>query len=102
VSGIYDALSTNPRTKAELAERTGWTKRDVELAIQAARLDGAPIASSQDGYWLTLSPQTIRECAERLRHRIRSQYRTWRALRSTARRLDGVELERLWSDVEAA
>jgi len=52
----------------------------VEAAIQAARLGGAPICSTGDGYWLG-TPAEVAACAARLRSRAITQMLTARALR---------------------
>lgn len=80
---ILDVLTREPQTKRVLAEKLGWTTRDVELAIQQARLDGAPICSTTDGYWLG-TPEEVAACARRLRHRAITQLLTARALRRAA------------------
>ena len=94
---VYTALTTTPRTKKELAARLGWSPREVEQAINEARLKGAPIVSDERGYRITVHASEVRACADRLRHRILVQARTERALRRCAQRLDGVEQERLWA-----
>lgn len=93
---ISPHLTTTPQTKAVLAEKSGYSIREVESLIQAARLDGVPIVSDGDGYWLARTPQELRECADRLRHRLVTQYQTVRALRRTARRLEGYAQTQLW------
>lgn len=83
---ITDHLSTTPRTKRELAERSGYSQRDVELLINAARQEGVPIVSSADGYWLG-TPAEVKACADRLRRRAGNQLVTARAMRRTASRM---------------
>jgi biotin operon repressor len=79
-------LTVTPQTKRQLAEKAGITQREVELLIQQARLEGAPICSNADGYWLGTAAE-VEECARRLRSRYIHQAITARALRRTARRL---------------
>jgi biotin operon repressor len=85
---------TSPRTKRQLADATGWNTRDVEAAIQQARLEGAPICSDERGYWLGTAEE-VRACADRLRRRYVTQAVTARALRRTARRLEAAQMS-LW------
>src|SRR5688572_14557323 len=93
---IHDLLRSAPQTKRVLAERAGTTSREVELAINALRLAGWPILSDSDGYRLSQDPQEVLACSQRLRRRAVNQYRTARALRSTARRMTAPQIE-LWS-----
>lgn len=94
---ISEHLTTQPQTKKVLAERSGYNEREVELLINVARLDGVPIVSNGDGYKLAQSPAELRECADRLQRRVVSQYLTLRALRRTARRLEGIAQRTLWA-----
>lgn len=94
---ISEFLTTTPQTKRLLAEKSGYDVREVETLIQMARIDGVPIVSDSDGYRLATSPEELRECADALARRLVSQYRTVRALRKTARRLEGIVQERLWA-----
>ena len=80
VGVITEVLRDTPLTKKALAEKLGTNTREVELLIQAARLEGAPILSGPDGYWISRDPQEIRKCAERLRERAITQMGTARAL----------------------
>lgn len=91
---ITDYLADSPRTKKDIAERSHLPIREVELLIQAARLEGAPILSSSEGYWLSRDPEEIRKCAERLRERAITQLETARALYKAADRTPLV----LWTD----
>jgi biotin operon repressor len=84
-------LTETPQTKRELASKMGCTTRDVELHIQAARLEGAPIVSNGDGYWLG-TPQEVADCARRLRRRAITQLLTARALRRAASRANELVL----------
>jgi hypothetical protein len=84
---ITDHLKPWPLTKKELAEASGYSLRDVELLIHAARLEGVPIISDSFGYWLTDDPEEVAACAKRLRSRYITQARTARALRLTSRRM---------------
>jgi biotin operon repressor len=81
---LLDALTTTPQVKRVLAEKLGVPTREVEALVQQARLDGVPIVSSSDGYWLG-TPAEVADCAERLRNRAIHQLLTARALRRAAR-----------------
>lgn len=84
---ISEWLTHDPQTKRQLAEKTGYSTRDVELLIQAARLEGVPICSNGDGYWLARNSAEIANCAARLRSRAAHQFVTARAMRRAAQRM---------------
>lgn len=84
---MIDLLTSDPQTKKVLAERLHTTTREIELMVNQARLEGAPILSGPDGYWLSRDPQEIRKCAERLRERAITQMGTARALYRAAEKL---------------
>lgn len=86
---ISPFLTGSPQTKRELADKSGYTIRDVELLIHAARLEGVPICSNTDGYWLSQDAAEVRQCADRLLHRLSVQAATAHALKATADRLEG-------------
>lgn len=94
MSYLLDALSATPQTKRVLASKLGTTTREVELAVNAARLDGLPVISSGDGYRLGASAAEVDACALRLRRRAINQLLTSRALRNTARRMAAKEHRR--------
>lgn len=94
---ISPFLTTTPQTKRELAEKSGYAVREVELLIHAARLEGVPIASDSRGYWLGTAAE-VEACARRLRSRYIHQAMTARAMRKTARRLAGFEQKELWDE----
>lgn len=79
-------------TLSELAERMGVSRREVEHAVQAARLAGEPIVTSQRGCWLSTDPDEVARAAESLNSRVVNQYRTVRAMRATARRMRAVDV----------
>lgn len=70
-----------------IAEALQTSRRSVELAVRALRLDGKPIASAGDGVWLTTDPAELIATFESLRGRVRSQMVTAWAVRQTARRM---------------
>ncbi len=88
-------LTQSPQTKRQLAEKSGFPIREVELLIHAARLEGLPIVSSGDGYWLG-TPAEVRACAERLRERALRQMETAAALKATAEAAEAVPLAFRW------
>ena len=83
---ISPFLTGSPQTKRELASKSGYSVRDVELLIHAARLEGVPIVSNSDGYWLGTAAEA-KSCADRLRARAIHQMETASALSKTAERL---------------
>lgn len=85
--GIVDLLTDRPQTKRLLAARAGCSTREVEAFIQEERLDGWPILSNSDGYWLSNDPAEIRKCAERLRSRALTQLQTAASLKEAADKL---------------
>jgi len=84
---ITDLLTDTPQTKKVLAEKLGTDSRSVEEMIQAARLEGAAILSSSEGYWVSHDPAEIRKCADRLRSRALTQLETAGALKEAAEKL---------------
>jgi hypothetical protein len=83
----------NARTYADLADDYGTTPRAVQAEVQERRLAGEPIASSEDGVWLTDDPAELLATFDALRRRVTSQMRTAWAVRSTARRLRADDYE---------
>lgn len=67
-------------TLSAIAERAGVSRREVEAAIQSARLAGVPLITSQKGVWRAESPVEARAMAERLRSRAVHQMETAQAL----------------------
>ena len=86
----------NARRKIDLAHSTGLPTRTVELEIQHLRLEGHPICSDENGYWLG-TVEEVEACARRLRSRYINQAMTARALRKTARRMAGYQQRELWA-----
>lgn len=81
---ISEFLTTTPQNKRVLAEKAGTSTREVELLIHAARLEGVPILSNSDGYYLARNAAEIRACAARLRSRALTQLETAGALDKAA------------------
>jgi biotin operon repressor len=92
---ILEALTNIPQNKRVLAEKLRTTTREVELAIQAARLEGHAILSNSGGYYLSTDPEEIRRCAERLRNRSLTQMKTASALWKSADKMPA----KLWPDL---
>jgi biotin operon repressor len=69
-----------------LAERLKLTRRQVEQAVQALRVDGVPVASGAEGIWLGDSAD-MAATAAMLLDRLRSQRVTLEAVQATAERL---------------
>jgi hypothetical protein len=98
VTTLLDALTLDPATKLELAEKLGLytatgkpDTRSVEALVQSYRLDGAAIVSGPTGYRLARDSAEIEECCRRLRIRAAHQFITARAMRRTAARIKAVE-----------
>ena len=96
MSSILEVLTAQPQTKAQLAEKMGWSTRDVEAEVNRCRLNGVPIVSNGDGYWLAQTPVEVMECYRWLRHRYLNQARTAWALKRAAARM---ARPTLWADL---
>lgn len=93
-------LRGTPTKIGVLAERLGIHRSIIEHAIEAARKEGVPVCSSQEGVWLGESEAEIRATADALAQRLVTQYQTVRALRQTARRMRGAQQTTLpWQEV---
>ena len=92
--------------QADMAFALGLSIRAVQSALQQLRLEGKPIYSEASGMRLAQTADEARACADALRRRLVSQYRTVRALRATARRMQEAEDSRanatLWDLIGAA
>ncbi|HEY4895866.1 MAG TPA: hypothetical protein VII01_07230 [Solirubrobacteraceae bacterium] len=85
-------LLTNASVKqADMAFVLGLSTRQVQECLQELRLAGHPILSDGDGIRTAQTADEARACADALRRRLRSQYRTYRALRNTARAMHRAE-----------
>lgn len=87
MTSILEALTAQSQNKRVLAEKMGWTTREVEMEIQRYRLEGIPILSDGDGYRMAQSAEEVQHCADRLRRRAANQFITARAMRRAARRM---------------
>lgn len=84
---VLRLLSNASVKQADIAFVLRLSIRQVQSALQQLRLEGKPILSDGDGIRLAQTADEARACAEALRRRLISQYRTYRALRATARRM---------------
>jgi biotin operon repressor len=91
---LLSVLTLDYQTKRVIAEKLRCSVREAELEINAARLSGAAILSSSDGYRLARTSSEVDACCRRLRIRAAHQFVTARALRSTARRMAAAEHRR--------
>ena len=94
-----ELVANLPATIAELAQWLRVPRRDIEKAIQEARLAGVPLVTDADGVRLAKDAAEAADCAARLRSRAISQLLTSRALRKTARRMREAEAQQptLWA-----
>lgn len=99
MSPVVDALARHGRwqTIAGLCADLGMSRRDVEAAIEAARLAGEPVIGSGEGVRYTTDPREVRAYAEDRRRRLVSIAKGTRQLLRTARRLEGSVQETLWA-----
>lgn len=77
-------------TLSAIADAAGVSRREVEQAIQQARLDGIPLITSGRGVWRAETAQEARSMAERLRSRAITQMTTAQALDRAADAMDRV------------
>lgn len=84
---VYEYLPTskeNAVTRDVLATRIGCNPRQITIAIRLERLDGKPIGSTSQGgsmgYWIMTKEEERQEVVRSLKHRIREQEKTLRAL----------------------
>lgn len=78
-------------TIGELAERMGFARRAIEQAVEALRVQGAPICTGPDGVWLTQDGEELLDQYRRLRARYIHQAVNARVLLRTAARFDKVQ-----------
>ena len=70
----------NAVTIDAIAEAAGVPRREVERAVQDARLAGFPVISGDRGLWVASSLQELVDQRERLRARARTQLVTARGI----------------------
>lgn len=59
-----------PRTQKELEALTGIDRRYIKQAIRDLRLEGLPICSGNEGYWIARSEDELNRTKARLWHEI--------------------------------
>lgn len=59
-----------PRTQKELEALTGIDRRYIKQAIRDLRLEGLPICSGNEGYWIARSEEELNRTKARLWHEI--------------------------------
>lgn len=69
-------------TLRDLTSATGANGRAIREAIRRMRLDGVPIVSGDNGYWISGSPGETRRFTRSMRSRAREIMRTARAVES--------------------
>ena len=86
------------RTIGELSESLKVSRREIEAAVQSARLDGVPIVSGSEGLWIASTAQEALEAAQALRRRAITQLVTARALRAAGKRMAAIRQPTLWEE----
>lgn len=59
-----------PRTQKELEALTGIDRRYIKQAIRDLRLEGLPICSGNEGYWIARNEEELSRTKARLWHEI--------------------------------
>ncbi len=99
---VLRLLGNASAKQADMAFVLGLSIRQVQSALQQLRLEGHPVFTSEDGVRLAQTADEARACSDALRRRLVSQYRTYKALRNTARRMRDEENRResltLWRE----
>lgn len=80
-------------TLGQLQEQLGTSRRQVERAIEALVLGGAPVVTGGDGAYLSTDARELAEAAKALQARAVTILRRARALRATARRHGAQQME---------
>jgi biotin operon repressor len=88
---VLRLLTSANTTQPDMAFVLGMSIRAIQASIVELRLAGHPVITSGDGVRLAQTADEARACADALRRRLVSQYRTVRALRATARRMQEAE-----------
>ena len=76
-----------PRTQKELEALTGIDRRYIKQAIRDLRLEGLPICSGNEGYWIARSEEELSRTKARLWHEINERILLVQAM--SARPLEG-------------
>lgn len=84
------------QTLGDLASVLRVPRRDVEAAVEALRLHGAPVIAGGEGVKLTASDMELAAYIQGRRLRTAAIHRGTMALRSTLRRMKHDEQKTLW------
>jgi biotin operon repressor len=87
------------QTIGDLAVVLRVPRRDVEAAVEALRLGGAPVIAGGEGVKLTTNAAELEAYIQGRRLRTAAIHRGTMALRSTLRRMKYGSQEPLWRDV---
>lgn len=71
ISDFLSAGEESAVTRKYLEQITGLTGREVQRAVQAARLKGTPILSSSSGFFLPATEAEKERFVRSMRHRAR-------------------------------
>lgn len=82
---VLARLKAGPRTIDDLRFALGYTRRDVEAAVESLRLAGQPIIGGNDGLHLTEDPDELAAYVDARRRRLVTVYAGTRALRRVLR-----------------
>lgn len=96
VLAVLGRGADNARSLGAIAEQLGWSRRVVEKAVQALRLDGKAVASGSDGIWLTDAAAELDATHHMLVSRLQAQAATADAVKATADRMRGSQQTELW------
>ena len=70
---VRAAITRSPKTQKELEAQTGIDRRYIKQAIRDLRLEGLPICSGNEGYWMARSEEELASTKRRLWHEIRER-----------------------------
>jgi hypothetical protein len=85
VSSHLHNSADRPTTLSELAERMGVSRREAEMLVQAARLEGVPVVSNNCGLWLGTDQEALEWC-QRAHDRAIHQLETIKGVRAGVER----------------
>lgn len=98
-SHLMTHLGPKPISMAKIVEDCTFdvSRREVEKAVELARVEGLPICSGPRGVWVTSDADELLENYRRLRRRALRQLVNLRQMQRTAAALRGVEQTSLWA-----
>ena len=73
--------------KARLAAKVGASERQVKIAVNALRIEGVPVASGNDGYYLATTPEELDGTLNRIKSQAFVMLGTVKGLRKAHRNL---------------